>query len=234
MLGRGDDLSAAAAGVDLLVLATPDSEIKRVAHQVEPDETTVVAHLAGARGLELLAPHPRRAAVHPLVALPTAELGSRRLVGGWFAIAGDPVAAEVVRSLKGRSFTVDDADRATYHAAAAIASNHLVALLGQVERLSTQVGVPFEAYLDLATDTLANVAELGPRAALTGPAARGDDATIRRPVRGLPADERRAYRGMVDAARRLAADSGSGSDSGSRDRSGSRSGDARTPGGTRS
>ena len=241
MLGRGDDLSAAAAGVDLLVLATPDSEIKRVAHQVEPDGTTVVAHLAGARGLELLAPHPRRAAVHPLVALPNAELGSRRLVGGWFAIAGDPLAAEVVRSLKGRSFRVDDADRATYHAAAAIASNHLVALLGQVERLSTQVGVPFEAYLDLAADTLANVAELGPRAALTGPAARGEDATIRRHVRALPADERRAYRGMVDAARRLAADSGPGSGSefgdGSGPREGARvrsgSGSARTPGGTR-
>ena len=46
------------------------------------------------------------------------------------------------------------------------------------------------------------------RAALTGPAARGDEATIRRHVRGLPADERRAYRGMVDAARRLAAGSG--------------------------
>jgi predicted short-subunit dehydrogenase-like oxidoreductase (DUF2520 family) len=211
MLGRGDDLSGAAAGVDLLVLATPDTEIKRVAHQVDPVAATVVAHLAGARGLELLAPHPRRAAIHPLVALPNAELGARRLVGGWFAVAGDPLAEEVVRSLEGRSFTVDDDDRATYHAAAAIASNHLVALLGQVERLAAQVGVPFEAYLDLATDTLANVVELGPRAALTGPAARGDEATIRRHLRGLPVDERRAYRGMVDAARRLAAGPASGS-----------------------
>lgn len=205
MLGRDDDLSGAAAGVDLLVLATPDAEITSVARTIEPDDTTVVAHLAGARGLEVLAPHPRRAALHPLVALPTPELGARRLVGGWFAVAGDPLATEVVQALKGRSFTVDDGDRATYHAAAAIASNHLVALLGQVERLAAQVGVPFEAYLDLATDTMANVAELGPRAALTGPAARGDEATIRRHLRALPVDERRAYRGMVDAARRLAA-----------------------------
>ena len=205
MLGRDDDLSGAASGVDLLVLATPDAEITSVARTIEPDDTTVVAHLAGARGLEVLAPHPRRAALHPLVALPTPELGARRLVGGWFAVAGDPLATEVVRALKGRSFAVEDGDRAAYHAAAAIASNHLVALLGQVERLATQVGVPFEAYLDLATDTLANVAELGPRAALTGPAARGDEATIRRHLRALPVDERRAYRGMVDAARRLAA-----------------------------
>lgn len=205
MLGRDDDLSGAAAGVDLLVLATPDAAITSVARTIEPADTTVVAHLAGARGLEVLAPHPRRAALHPLVALPTPELGARRLVGGWFAVAGDPLATEVVRALKGHSFAVDDGDRARYHAAAAIASNHLVALLGQVERLAAQVGVPFEAYLDLATDTMANVAELGPRAALTGPAARGDEATIRRHLRALPVDERRAYRGMVDAARRLAA-----------------------------
>ena len=219
MLGRGDDITGAAAGVDLLVLATPDSEITAVARQVEPDDSTVVAHLAGARGLEVLSPHARRAALHPLVALPTPELGARRLVGGWFAVAGDPLAGEVVRALKGRSFTVEDADRATYHAAAAIASNHLVALLGQVERLAEQVGVPFQAYLDLATDTMANVAELGPRAALTGPAARGDEATIRRHLRALPADERRAYRGMVDAARRLAAiDTGDEPLAGSRER----------------
>jgi predicted short-subunit dehydrogenase-like oxidoreductase (DUF2520 family) len=205
MLGRGDDLAGAAHGVDLLVLATPDDQIRAVARSIEPDETTVVAHLAGARGLEVLAPHVRRAAVHPLVALPTPELGARRLVGGWFAVAGDPLAGEVVRALRGRSFTVDDGDRATYHAAAVIASNHLVALMGQVERLAAAVGVPAQAYHDLATDTLANVAELGAEAALTGPAARGDEATIRRHLRALPAEERRAYRGMADAARRLAA-----------------------------
>ncbi|HKY68227.1 MAG TPA: Rossmann-like and DUF2520 domain-containing protein, partial [Acidimicrobiales bacterium] len=204
MLGRRDAVSGAAGGVDLLVLATPDDTLRDVAAAVDPDDTTVVAHLAGARGLDVLAPHPRRAAVHPLVALPTPELGARRLVGGWFAVAGDPLADEVVRALNGRSFAVDDADRATYHAAAVIASNHLVALLGQVERLAATVGVPFQAYLDLATDTLANVAELGPVAAITGPAARGDEATLRRHLRALPADERKAYRGMIDAARRLA------------------------------
>ena len=203
LLGRRHDVSGAARGVDLLVLATPDDTVRDVARAVAVEYTTVVAHLAGALGLDVLAPHPRRAGVHPLVALPTPELGARRLVGGWFAVAGDPLAGEVVRALEGRSFTVDDADRAVYHAAAVIASNHLVALLGQAERLAASVGVPFQAYLDLAADTLANVAELGPVGAITGPAARGDEATLRRHLRALPADERKAYRGMIDAARRL-------------------------------
>lgn len=208
VLGRGDDLARAADGVDLLVLATPDDRVREVARAVEPTSTAVVAHMAGSLGLGALAPHRRRAAVHPLVALPTPALGARRLVGAWFAVAGDPLARDVVRALRGRWFEVPDADRPTYHAAAVVASNHLVALMGQVERLSGAVGVPLEAYLDLAQATLDNVAALGPAAALTGPAARGDEATIRRHLRALPPEERPAYRALADAARRLAQQTG--------------------------
>jgi predicted short-subunit dehydrogenase-like oxidoreductase (DUF2520 family) len=204
VLGRDDDPAPAAHDVDLLVIATPDDRVREVARAVEPVPGTVVAHLAGSLGLRALAPHPRRAAVHPLVALPTPAVGARRLVGSWFAVAGDPLAHDVVRALRGRWFEVADADRPVYHAAAVIASNHLVALLGQVERLSHAVGVPFEAYVDLARATLDNVAALGPAAALTGPAARGDETTIRRHLRALPPEERRAYRGLMNAARRLA------------------------------
>ena len=204
LLGRGDDLAPAALGVDLLVIATPDDRVREVARVVEPVPSTVVTHLAGSLGLRALAPHRRRAAVHPLVALPTPALGARRLVGAWFAVAGDPLAHDLVRALRGRWFEVADVDRPLYHAAAVIASNHLVALLGQVERLSEAVGVPFEAYVDLARATLDNVAALGPAAGLTGPAARGDEATIRRHLRALPPDERRAYRALAGAARRLA------------------------------
>ena len=204
LLGRGDDLARAAGGVDLLVIATPDDRVREVARTVEPAPTAVVAHMAGSLGLGALAPHRRRAAVHPLVALPTPALGARRLVGAWFAVAGDPLAHDVVRALRGRWFEVADADRPAYHAAAVTASNHLVALMGQVEDVSWAVGVPFEAYVDLAQATLDNVAALGPAAALTGPAARGDEATIRRHLRALPPAERRAYRALADAARRLA------------------------------
>ncbi len=205
MLGRRDDLGDAAMGVQLLVLATPDDLIAEVAGQVGVVPTTVVAHLSGSRGLDELGDHPRKAAFHPLVSLPTPEVGAKRLIGAWYAVAGDVLADKVVAALGGRAFPLDDDDRAIYHAAAAIASNHLVALLGQVERLAERVDVPFDAYLDLARSTLDNVVTLGPRKALTGPAARGDEATLRRHLRALPTEERKAYRGMVDAARRLAA-----------------------------
>ncbi|HEX7443601.1 MAG TPA: Rossmann-like and DUF2520 domain-containing protein [Acidimicrobiales bacterium] len=207
ILGRGDDPSPAASRADLVVIATPDAEIAEVARRIEPSPTAVVAHLAGSLGLDVLAPPPRRAAIHPLVAMPTPEVGAERLAGGaWFALArdGDPLGGRVVADLGGRSFVVADEDRAAYHAAAVIASNHLVALLGQVERVAAGVGVPFEAYLDLVRATIDNVASLGPAAALTGPVARGDDVTLERHLEALDPSERPAYQAMVDLARRLA------------------------------
>lgn len=203
-LGRRDDVTDAAAGVDLLVLATPDGVLAEVARQVRPERETVVAHLAGSRGLDVLEPHTRRAAVHPLVALPDAELGAARLLArAWFAVAGDPMAVAVVDALGGRWFEVADEHRAAYHAAACIASNHLVALLGQVERVAAEAGVPLAAYLDLVRATLDNVAALGPAAALTGPAARGDWETIERHRAALDPFELEAYDALVRAARRL-------------------------------
>jgi predicted short-subunit dehydrogenase-like oxidoreductase (DUF2520 family) len=203
--GRGDDLTDAAAGVDLLVIATPDPAIAEVAAAIGPVPTTVVAHLAGALGLDVLGEHERRAALHPLVSLPDADTGAARLAdGAWFAVAGDPLVEQAVADLGGRSFAVHDADRARYHAAAVIASNHLVALLGQVERVAPP-GVPIEAFLGLARGSIDNVAALGPAAALTGPVARGDWATVERHLAALPEDERPAYEAMVAEARRLAA-----------------------------
>ena len=208
LLGRDDDPVAAASGVDLLVLATPDAVIGEVAARVRPLPTTVVAHLSGATGLEVLDPHVLRASLHPLVSLPDAEVGARRLVGAWFAVAAEPAAMGLVQrlvdDLGGRSFPVADVDRATYHAAAVVASNHLVALMGQVARLADAVGVPLEAYLDLAAGSLDNVRGVGPSVALTGPAARGDEETVAAHLAALPADERDTYRALATEARRLA------------------------------
>jgi predicted short-subunit dehydrogenase-like oxidoreductase (DUF2520 family) len=204
VLGRGDDLSAAAADVDALVIATPDDSVGEVAAAVRPVPSTVVMHLSGSLGLDVLSPHARRASMHPLAALPDAEVGRLRLRSGIsFAVAGDPSAAELVRRLGGQPVAVAEADRATYHAAACIASNHVVALLGQVERLAQEIGLDLDVFLGLTWAALADVAARGPAAALTGPAARGDLATLQRHRDAIAPDELEAYDAGVALARRL-------------------------------
>ncbi|MGP0029327.1 MAG: DUF2520 domain-containing protein [Acidimicrobiales bacterium] len=204
-LGRGDDLSEAARGVDALVIATPDDAVAAVAAAVGPCAGTTVLHLSGSLGLDALAPHPVRAALHPLVPLPNAVVGATRLRQGvTFAVAGAPVARRMVEALGGRVVEVADADRAAYHAAACIAANHVVALLGQVQRVAASVGLDMEAFLPLARAAVDDVAALGPRAALTGPAQRGDWATLSRHLDALPASERAGYQAGAALATQLA------------------------------
>ncbi len=206
-LRRGDDLTDAALGVDVLVIATPDDTVAAVAASVRPVPTTVVVHLSGSLGLDVLEPHPRRGALHPLVPLPTTEEGARRLASGiTFAVAGDPLTRRIADDLGGVVVEVADGDRAAYHAAACIAANHVVALLGQVERVATAAGLPLDAFIGLTRAAVDDVARLGPRRALTGPAARGDWSTLARHRDALAATERVGYNAGVALAMRLAGD----------------------------
>lgn len=198
---------------DLVLLCVPDSAVATVASALPVRADTVVAHCAGSLGLDTLEPHPRRGSLHPLVSMPDRRVGATRLRGAWVALAGDPLMGRVAGALGARTITVSDEDRALYHAAAAVASNHLVALMGQVERLAALIGVPLEAFVELAEGSLDNVAEVGPAAALTGPAARGDQATIDAHLEAMPAEERDAYLAMVEMARRLARQRGTGTSS---------------------
>lgn len=204
MFSRGDDLPTATDDADLVVLAVPDEAISTVAQLVKPRDGSVVAHLSGATSLDALAPHARRASLHPLVSMTEPDDGAEALRGAWMTVSGDPMIEQVATALQGRVLRVAEIDRVRYHAAAAIASNHVVALLGQVERLSKSVGVPVEAFLALTQTALENTRRLGPAGALTGPVSRGDWRVVRSHLRAIPETERAAYFLLAQQAALLA------------------------------
>lgn len=199
----------AGRGVRVVILATPDAAVAATAERVAPslERHALVVHLAGSLGLEVFdalltsRPDTRVAAVHPLQTLPGRDDDAHRLAGSWFAVEGDPEAGLLVEAIGGRAFRV--ADRTLYHAAACVASNHLVALLGQMERLAGAAGVPAEAFGPLIEATLVNVRGAGASGALTGPVARGDAATVARHLDVLAESERPAYRALAREALRL-------------------------------
>ena len=214
---------------DVVIVATPDAAIAGAAAALAPAlrSGALVVHLSGAStlheldGVLLARPDVEVGSLHPLQSLPSADVGQRRLAGAWCAIDGSPRVERIALTLGMRPFRVDAADRVRYHAAACVASNHLVALLGQVERLAAHAGVPFEAFLPLVRGTIENVDELGPAAALTGPVARGDHDTVTRHIDTLPDDERDGYEALVREARRLVgqrdAEADAGADAGARE-----------------
>ena len=120
----------------------------------------------------------------------------------WAAVAGDAQTAELARTLGLHPFELPDSRRMQYHAAAVVASNHLVALLGQVERLASACGVPFDAFAPLVQSSVINALGIGPSRALTGPVARGDLVTVeqhpgRAPASRLPLAHLRGLRAFT-------------------------------------
>lgn len=172
-LGR----DAAASGADVVFLCVPDREIAAAGEAVSPGP--LVVHCSGASSVDLAAGHERRGVLHPLMSVPTGETS---LEGACAAIrATNPADAGLLRQLAERlgmvPIDVAEEDRTAYHAAASLASNALVALQVAAAELAATAGVPAAALQPLARASLSQVGESG-AAALTGPAARGDWATV--------------------------------------------------------
>jgi predicted short-subunit dehydrogenase-like oxidoreductase (DUF2520 family) len=106
-----------------------------------------------------------------------------------------------------RAVEISQQDRPAYHAAASIASNFLITLEAAAERLAASAGVDRELLVPLVRATVENWARLGPDRALTGPVARGDEATVtaqRAAIAERAADLVPLFDVLVDATRSLA------------------------------
>jgi predicted short-subunit dehydrogenase-like oxidoreductase (DUF2520 family) len=207
-LGRGaDGVGTDGVHADAVLLCVPDGEIASAAAHITPGPP--LGHCSGATGLGELAPH-EAFSLHPLMTV-TAE--GADFAGAGAAIAGTTpralsLAAELADALGMRPVEIAERDRPAYHAAASIASNFLVTLEAAAERIAAAVGVEREQLVPLVRATVENWARLGPEPALTGPVARGDEATVarqRRAVEDVAPDLLPLFDALVGATRALAA-----------------------------
>lgn len=184
-----DDLAAVCARCEAALLCVADADIEsacaEVAEHIPP--LRLVGHVSGATTLTALAAAAERGAetfsLHPLQTVPDPDA---ELIGAACAIAGSSpsslaFAGELARHLGMRAFEVPEERRAAYHAAASIASNFMIALEESASELLGTIGVEGARDLlaPLVLRTAANWADNG-AAALTGPIARGDEATVAR------------------------------------------------------
>ena len=206
------------AGV--VILAVRDDAIPPLADAlargggVRPEH--VVLHLSGVQGQEALGPLvPSRAALgslHPLQTIADPERAPERLKGAWDAVEGMPRAVDaaerLARALGMRPFRLTGKTKAIYHAGAVFASNYFVVVEAVAQRLLRHAGLSeveaWQALRPLVEGTLENLLHEQPKDALTGPVARGDDATIRRHLASLTKDDALLYRALGRAALELA------------------------------
>ena|SRR5581483_6350643 len=218
---HGRDLSPlSAARPAAVLLCVPDAAIPEAAAAVAEalPGLAFIGHTSGASGLDALACDGRAAAfsLHPLQTIPDGEAD---LTGAPSAIAGATPAAEALarrlaEAAGMRPFTVPDERRPAYHAAAVMASNFLVALEESASELLASLGVgdARELLAPLVLRSAANWAERGERA-LTGPIARGDEATVERHRAALAAEAPALlplYDALAERTRALAGRIGAG------------------------
>ena len=185
---------------DVVLLGVPESAIESVGSEVAEGMApgTVVWHLAGSAGVDPLVAVARlggeRCALHPVQAFPDPDAGLARLPGSaWGLTCDDGIRAwarvVATEDLGGRVFDVAEEDRPVWHAAAVTAASGAIAIMSLGERLLESIGVRAagEVLGPLAGASVANAAARGATASLTGPAVRGEWATVTSHLRALEA-----------------------------------------------
>lgn len=165
---------------DIVLLCVPDAEIAFAASTAR-SRAMLLGHVSGATALDDV-----DFSIHPLQTFTGSE-DPDVFQGIGAAIDGRTpealtAAEHIATALGARAFTVDNAHRAGYHAAASLASNFVLTVLAAAEQVALAAGIhdPRDLLAPLVSRTVENWVSSGAGAALTGPIARGDEVTVRR------------------------------------------------------
>jgi predicted short-subunit dehydrogenase-like oxidoreductase (DUF2520 family) len=174
------DLGKPLPPADLILVAVSDDAIAEVAAKL-PAGDTVVAHTAGAIGLEVLAPHQHRGVIWPIQSLSHGAPMDLRDVPMVVDASDDRARRTLLNLAKRLSEVVLELaleQRQRVHLAAVLTSNLPVWLAHEAQRLLREQKLPPSLLTPLWKTTAAKAATFGPEQALTGPARRGDTKSI--------------------------------------------------------
>jgi predicted short-subunit dehydrogenase-like oxidoreductase (DUF2520 family) len=196
----------------LVLIAAPDDVIPSVAGQLAalvkssgPKKVSpgrrIALHTSGA--LSATALRPLRDAgfavgsMHPLVSISDSRSGARALGQAFFSLEGDLAAVRraksLVRELGAQSFVIESRHKSLYHAAAVMASPHVVALFDMAQEMLGRCGVSprrvRQVLLPLMKSTIENLSQQDPEIALTGTFKRGDTATASKHIEAISAEK---------------------------------------------
>lgn len=207
--------------VDLVFITTPDTAIAATATAIHWRPGQGAVHCCGAVGTGLLAAATAQGAVsgafHPLqtfAGLTEPAAAVSRLSGVAFAVSAagwlQGYLEDMARQLGGQPVVISDDSRPLYHAAAVLSCGYLATLLQAAVELEQAAGFSreraLEALLTLSRATLDNIETYGIAASVTGPAARGDAATVASHLEAIAARRPQLldlYRSLTEASLKL-------------------------------
>ena len=202
-IGAGSAAASCAdlRNADVYLIAAGDDQIAAccnalaAAGKLQPG--SIVFHCSGAlSSFELAAASERGAAVasiHPIRSFAVPQQVAGHFAGTWCGSEGDAAALAVLgpafSAIGAQLVNIHREQKTLYHAAAVFASNYQVTLIDIAQQAYVAAGIAPELALKLIepllTESAANAFRLGPAAALTGPIARGDMATVARQYQAI-------------------------------------------------
>ncbi|MCK9506498.1 MAG: DUF2520 domain-containing protein [Porticoccaceae bacterium] len=198
-LGQGSatDNLASLAPANVWLIAVADDAIAPMVRQLaELDhlhwDNSIVFHCSGIHSSSLLQPLAEKgaatASLHPIHSFANPADSIAQFQGTYCTAEGDPDAVDsltaMFAALGAITVAINSDRKALYHAATAVASNHLVALIANSLEMLNRSGVePSIAALmlkPLILGSAGNALTTSPQTALTGPIQRGDSDSVRK------------------------------------------------------
>lgn len=195
------------AGNAVVLLTVPDDLIGSVWAECRryPLAGKCFFHCSGVMGSDVFTGHAEAGvhvgSLHPVCAVSSRE-SEAVFSGKFFVLEGDQTGLEMLKSLMtttGNAYRVIPTEQKTkYHAAAVASSNLFCALADMAEGWMRDCGFDQQAAHELLAPlmlgNIANVAEQGAVAALTGPVERNDMGSVAKHLSVLDGDDRELYR----------------------------------------
>lgn len=212
---------------DLILLSVPDKALSECAVSLAgvrfSSPVVTVVHTSGVHPHLILKPAKKNphtvietASMHPIQSFAGHSRPDVDVVTGiHFGVDGDRPAVKrilrIIERIHAFHIRVPVDLRALYHSGAVIASNFLIALLAESSLLYRHLGLSERQSMKLLTPlvvrSLRNVQQIGAKAALTGPASRGDHDTLakqRKALRIADMEFIAAYKCLTRLCERLA------------------------------
>jgi predicted short-subunit dehydrogenase-like oxidoreductase (DUF2520 family) len=195
-IGGGHALAGLAhvQAADVTMLSVADDQIEATCDAMAArglfQPGSVVFHCSGAKASNLLASASAAgasvASLHPVASFADQARLADHFAGTICSLEGDEAALQLLipalQAVQARVVQISAANKLLYHAGSVFASNYLVTWMETALQAYQAAGIPSDIAKamaePLARQSLENVFQMGTAAALTGPIARGDMATV--------------------------------------------------------
>lgn len=186
---------------DLYIIAVKDDAIASIARRLR-NVNGVVTHTSGTVGMDVLSRCRRRGVLYPLQTL-TRGVGLKVKDVPMLVEGSDQettrMLLDLARGWVDNAFPASSEVRRKAHLAAVMANNFTNHLWTLASEILERESLPKELLFPLMDETLRKAKAIGPQAAQTGPARRGDTGTMESHMEMLPELQAEIYRKLSES-----------------------------------